>query len=65
MYMYIFLLQQLYNLSPEPDRKEFLDKLFDYMAKKGVHQKKEGSNYFFFMLQGLLSHEYQSWPNSH
>ena len=40
-------MQQLYNLSPEPDRKEFLDKLFDYMAKKGVHQKKERSNYFF------------------
>lgn len=26
---------QLYNLSGEPERKEFLDKLFDYMQKKG------------------------------
>ncbi|CAI8006491.1 AT-rich interactive domain-containing protein 3A, partial [Geodia barretti] len=26
---------QLYNLSAEPERKEFLDKLFDYMQKKG------------------------------
>ena len=26
---------QLYNLSPESERKEFLDKLFDFMEKKG------------------------------
>lgn len=26
---------QLYNMSPEKERKEFLDKLFDYMHKKG------------------------------
>lgn len=26
---------QLYNLSPESERKEFLDKLFDFMQKKG------------------------------
>ena len=26
---------QLYNLSGEAERKEFLDKLFDYMQKKG------------------------------
>lgn len=26
---------QLYNLSDNPERKEFLDKLFDYMQKKG------------------------------
>ena len=58
-------MQQLYNLSPEPDRKEFLDKLFDYMAKKGVHQKKKKEAIIFFMLQGLLSHGYQLWPNNH
>ncbi|XP_011406312.1 PREDICTED: AT-rich interactive domain-containing protein 3A-like [Amphimedon queenslandica] len=28
--------RQLYNLSDESDRKDFLDKLFDYMAKKGT-----------------------------
>lgn len=28
--------KQLYNLSPEAERKEFLDKLFDYMQKKGT-----------------------------
>lgn len=28
---------QLYNLSPESERKEFLDKLFDFMEKKGNH----------------------------
>lgn len=26
---------QLYNLSQEAERKEYLDKLFDYMQKKG------------------------------
>ena len=26
---------QLYNLSPDPERKEFLDKLFNYMQSKG------------------------------
>lgn len=30
-----FPVAQLYNLSPESERKEFLDKLFDYMQKKG------------------------------
>lgn len=29
------LSMQLYNMSPEKERKEFLDKLFDYMHKKG------------------------------
>lgn len=28
--------KQLYNLSPEPERKEFLDKLFNFMQKKGT-----------------------------
>ena len=28
---------QLYNLSQDPERKEFLDKLFNYMQNKGEH----------------------------
>ncbi len=32
----VFRFLQLYNMSPEPERKAFLDKLFDFMQRKGT-----------------------------
>ncbi len=41
---------QLYNLSLDPERKEFLDKLFNYMQSKGTaHVSMLGLMHFIFI----------------
>ena len=42
---------QLYNMSSEPGRKEFLDKLFDFMQKKGESSKRLSADCFVFLSQ--------------
>jgi len=35
--MFSFVYLQLYDMSPDPKRKEFLDDLFSFMQKRGQH----------------------------
>jgi len=34
-YLRVFVCVQLYDMSPDPKRKEFLDDLFSFMQKRG------------------------------